>query len=186
MPFGRVPRVDHHRALRAKWFKLPASKFNSVFQRFKLKAWPLKTGMSAEIPCEKAKGHTEMNRVWMRGRKQRQWQWVIPPNRWTEDMVDICTSMSLIRISYNETLKRLLAQTSECSYFIGNYRKVTQFGYVSSIVSLLLEQKHDLAQQRAVVYLVSDAHAMIKKIIWRWFSGPENRTNPWIFIANGL
>ena len=30
--------------------------------------------------------------------------------------------------SYKETLRRLLAQTTECSYFIGEYRKVTQFG----------------------------------------------------------
>ena len=34
--------------------------------------------------------------------------------------------------------------------------------YVSCNVSLLLENKHDLAQ-RAVMYLVSDADAMIKK-----------------------
>ena len=31
-------------------------------------------------------------------------------------------------ISYKETLRKLLAQTTECSYFIGEYRKVTQFG----------------------------------------------------------
>ena len=30
-------------------------------------------------------------------------------------------------ISYKETLKRLLAQTTECSYFIIEYQKVTQF-----------------------------------------------------------
>ena len=30
--------------------------------------------------------------------------------------------------TYKETLRRLLAQTTECSYFIGDYQKVTQFG----------------------------------------------------------
>ena len=30
-------------------------------------------------------------------------------------------------IFYKETLKKILAQTTECSYFIGEYRKVTQF-----------------------------------------------------------
>ena len=30
--------------------------------------------------------------------------------------------------SYKETLKTVLVQTTECSYFIGDYRKVTQFG----------------------------------------------------------
>ena len=29
---------------------------------------------------------------------------------------------------YKDTLKKVLVQTTECSYFIGDYRKVTQFG----------------------------------------------------------
>ena len=45
------------------------------------------------------------------------------------------------------------------------YRRLSKGGivwYVSFIVYLLLEHKHDLAQ-RAVINLVSDADAMIKK-----------------------
>ena len=30
--------------------------------------------------------------------------------------------------SYKDTLRTVLVQTTECSYFIGDYRKVTQFG----------------------------------------------------------
>ena len=30
--------------------------------------------------------------------------------------------------SYKDTLRKVLVQTTECSYFIGDYRKVTQFG----------------------------------------------------------
>ena len=30
--------------------------------------------------------------------------------------------------SYQETIKKLLKQTTECSYFIGDSQKVTQFG----------------------------------------------------------
>ena len=29
---------------------------------------------------------------------------------------------------YKDTLRKVLVQTTECSYFIGDYRKVTQFG----------------------------------------------------------
>ena len=29
---------------------------------------------------------------------------------------------------YKDTLRKALVQTTECSYFIGDYRKVTQFG----------------------------------------------------------
>ena len=36
--------------------------------------------------------------------------------------------------SYKSTLRTLLAQTTECSYFISDYQKVTQFS-TSSIVS---------------------------------------------------
>ena len=63
--------------------------------------------------------------------------------------------------SYKETLNRLLAQTTECSYFIGNYRKVTQFGTFLSSLAYYLSINLNLAQ-RAVVNLVSDADAMIK------------------------
>ena len=35
--------------------------------------------------------------------------------------------------SYKSTLRTLLAQTTECSYFISDYRKVTQFGTCSFI-----------------------------------------------------
>ena len=38
-------------------------------------------------------------------------------------------------IFYKETLRRLLAQTTECSYFIGEYRKVTQFGTCLAILA---------------------------------------------------
>ena len=30
--------------------------------------------------------------------------------------------------SYKDTLRKVLVQTTECSYFIGDYRKITQFG----------------------------------------------------------
>ena len=35
--------------------------------------------------------------------------------------------------SYKSTLRTLLVQTTECSYFIGDYRKVTQFGTCSFV-----------------------------------------------------
>ena len=41
--------------------------------------------------------------------------------------------------SYKETLKRLLAQTTECSYFIGEYRKVTQFGMCLPMLAYYLK-----------------------------------------------
>ena len=65
--------------------------------------------------------------------------------------------------SYKDTLRRVLVQTTECSYFIGDYRKVTQFGRCHpSLVSFETNQiKHNLAQ-RAVVNLVSNADAMIQ------------------------
>ena len=64
--------------------------------------------------------------------------------------------------SYKDTLRAVLVQTSECSYFIGDYRKVTQFGRCLPLLTSLETNKNDLAQ-RVVVNLVSNADAMIQK-----------------------
>ena len=37
---------------------------------------------------------------------------------------------------YKDTVGRLLAQTTECSYFIGDYRRIMQFGMQSTILLL--------------------------------------------------
>ena len=36
---------------------------------------------------------------------------------------------------YKDTLRKVLVQTTECSYFIGDYRKVTQFGRCPPLLS---------------------------------------------------
>ena len=38
-------------------------------------------------------------------------------------------------ISYKETLRRLLAQTTECSYFVGEYRTVTHCGMCLALLA---------------------------------------------------
>ena len=41
----------------------------------------------------------------------------------------IADTYSIEKITfYKGTLRKVLVQTTECSYFIGDYRKVTQFG----------------------------------------------------------
>ena len=64
--------------------------------------------------------------------------------------------------SYKDTLRTVLIQTTECSYFIGDYRKITQFGRCLPLLTSLRLIKRDLAQ-RAVVNLISNADAMMKK-----------------------
>ena len=39
--------------------------------------------------------------------------------------------------SYKGTLRKVLVQTTECSYFIGDYRKVTDFGMCPPSISSL-------------------------------------------------
>jgi len=41
----------------------------------------------------------------------------------------IADTYSIVKIAfYKDSLRRVLVQTTECSYFIGDYRRVTQFG----------------------------------------------------------
>ena len=39
--------------------------------------------------------------------------------------------------SYKDTLRKVLVQTTECSYFIGDYRKITQFGRCPPLLASL-------------------------------------------------
>ena len=64
--------------------------------------------------------------------------------------------------SYKDTLRTVLVQTTECSYFIGDYRRVTQFGRCLPLLTSFETNNNDLAQQ-AIVNLVSNADAMIEK-----------------------
>ena len=64
--------------------------------------------------------------------------------------------------SYKDTMRTVLVQTTECSYFIGDYRKVTQFGRCLPLLTSLKTDKNYIAQ-RVVVNLVSNADTMIEK-----------------------
>ena len=75
-------------------------------------------------------------------------------------IADACSIEKII--FYKDTLRKVLVQTTECSYFIGDYRKVTEFGRCLPLLTVLRLIKHDLAR-RAAVNLVSNADTMIQK-----------------------
>ena len=79
----------------------------------------------------------------------------------------IADSCSIEKIaSYKVTLRKVLVQTTECSYFIGDYRKITDFGTCLLLLPVLETtkkiHKHDLAR-RVVVNLVSNVDDVIQK-----------------------
>ena len=74
----------------------------------------------------------------------------------------IANTYSIEKIaSYKDTLKKVLDQTTECLYFIGDYWKVTQFGRCLPLSTGFNTNKNDLAQ-RVVVNLVSNVDVMIQ------------------------
>ena len=50
----------------------------------------------------------------------------------------IADTFSIEKIAfYKDTLRKVLVQTTECSYFIGDYRKITQFGRCPPLLASL-------------------------------------------------